>query len=154
MEQRENLWKFQQKISRRLLSWSGFSIAAGLALLAAGPFWRGVGIQAVGWGAIDAVIALAGRWLAGRQATAPQAGHRTSVIGETRQLGRLLVLNTVLDVLYVLVGLALVRRRGERSLAWRGHGWGIIWQGAFLFVFDLYHVMRLPKTENVNLDAR
>jgi hypothetical protein len=150
VEQRENLREFQQKISRRLLGWSGFSIAAGLALLAAGPFWRGVGIQAMGWGAIDTLIALVGRWLAGRQA----AGRPADVRGETRQLGRLLVSNVVLDVLYVLAGLVLVRQRGQRSPAWRGHGWGIIFQGAFLFVFDLYHALRLPKTENINRDAR
>jgi hypothetical protein len=149
VEQHENLWEFQQKISRRLLGWSSFSTAAGLALLAAGPFWRGVGIQAIGWGAVDAFIALAGRWFAGRRAAAPQADYRAYVASETQQLGRLLVLNTVLDVLYVLAGLALVHRRGQRSPAWRGHGWGIVWQGAFLFVFDLYHALRLPETEEL-----
>lgn len=59
---------------------------------------------------------------------------------ERRNLRRLLWLNAGLDVLYVLGGLLLQRRQH-----WRGHGWGIIIQGSFLFLFDLYHALILAE---------
>jgi hypothetical protein len=46
-------------------------------------------------------------------------------------------------VLYVLGGLWLARTKGEDDEFWRGSGWGIVVQGAFLFVFDLIHARQL-----------
>ncbi len=55
------LWDFQAVLSRRLLLWSAFSVLIGGALLLVGtPFWRGFGVQALLWGAIDAAIAAFG----------------------------------------------------------------------------------------------
>ena len=68
-----------------------------------------------------------------------------SVQPETRKLRRLLWLNTLLDILYVAGGLGLRAIRGRNEPAWRGHGWGIVVQGGFLFLFDLYHVLVLPS---------
>jgi hypothetical protein len=72
------IWLLQARLSRHLLIWSALSIAAGLVLLFAPPFWQGVGVQALVWGTIDAAIALFGlRALRRRQARAgahaPQA---------------------------------------------------------------------------------
>jgi hypothetical protein len=143
-----NIWQSQQTITRRLLIWSGFSMAVGLGLQLAGPFWRGVGAQAVGWGLIDAGIAWFGRWSARRrQARLPDPLAAVPVVKETRNLRRLLWLNAGLDVGYMLAGWWLARTRGVTQPAWRGHGWGIIIQGGFLFLFDLYHALILPKQE-------
>ena len=48
------IWELQAALTRRLLLWSAVSVAAGALLLLFGdPFWRGFGVQAVAWGAID-----------------------------------------------------------------------------------------------------
>ena len=53
---------FQDTLSRRLLLWSALSLLSGAIILAvaASPWWRGFGVQALAWGAIDAAIALFG----------------------------------------------------------------------------------------------
>jgi len=61
----------------------------------------------------------------------------------------LLWINTALDVLYVAGGLILALAFGSRGMDWQGHGWGIVVQGAFLFLFDLIHAQSVP----VSIDA-
>ena len=73
------LWDFQAVLSRRLLLWSAFSVLIGGALLLVGtPFWRGFGVQALLWGAIDAAIAAFGLRNTTRQRAAAHdaAEHR------------------------------------------------------------------------------
>ena len=57
---------------------------------------------------------------------------------------KLLWINNALDVVYVAGGTALIILYGNGSVFWRGTGWGIVVQGAFLFAFDLYHALRVP----------
>ena len=45
-------------------------------------------------------------------------------------------------------GVWLARTKGREDAGWRGQGWGIVVQGAFLFLFDLYHAMRVPRGED------
>jgi hypothetical protein len=141
-----NIWQTQEIILDRLWTWSRFSLIAGLGLLRGGVFWRGVGLQAIGWGLIDAAIVMFGRrsmrcrWAALPDPTAPSV-----LAQESRNLRRLLWFNAGLDVLYVLGGVALARTRGATNRGWHGHGWGIIIQGGFLFLFDLYHALPLAK---------
>ncbi len=136
------IWDFQDALTCRLLLWSALSITAGGILLLAGDaFWRGFGLQAVVWGAIDAGIALFGRRSAqGRQASAPPGPETTA--REARNLRRLLWINSGLDVLYVAGGLLLVATLGRSDPFAAGSGWGIVLQGSFLFVFDLLHARR------------
>jgi hypothetical protein len=207
----QRVHRFARSVSRRLLLWSGLSMIAGAALWWRGnAFWRAFGIQAVVWGAIDALIAAAGLVGGRRQAEqplpdeillvqgpgayrpavapgaygsapAPAAAETLLPTGEgkraapgedtaaveaaaveaaaveaaavdaaarsARRLSRLLWLNTLLDVGYIAGGAWLVRTKGRTDPAWRGHGWGVIVQGAFLFVFDLTHALRVPKKE-------
>ena len=133
------IWDFQDALARRLLLWSALSIAAGAILLLAGDaFWRGFGLQAVVWGAIDAGIALFGRRASQkRQASAPPGPETTA--REARNLRRLLWINTGLDVLYVAGGLLLISTLGRSDPFAAGTGWGIVLQGGFLFIFDLLH---------------
>ena len=144
----QSIWQFQKILARRLFVWSGVSVAAGLGMQSGGEFWRGVGAQAIGWGAIDAIIAWFGQYSAIRkQAKLPDPQSPVVVVKETRNLQRLLWVNTVLDVFYVTGGLLLALTKGKTNRTWRGHGWGIIIQGGFLFLFDLYHALRLPPKE-------
>jgi len=140
-----NVWRYQQAVSRRLLWWSGLSIAVGAALLLGRELLQGMGIQAIAWGGIDALIAIAGRLLMRRRQVALPAPLALDVLArEARNLRRLLLINTGLDVLYVTGGVILALTLGSGNLFWRGTGWGIVVQGGFLFAFDLSHALGVP----------
>ena len=140
----ESIWDLHISISRRLLIWSGISIIAGITLILPGnSFWQGFGIQAVVWGAIDGMIALVGRQRASRKKSLTHAPDYLSK--EARKLRRMLWINTGLDVLYIAGGVVLASVHG--NILWRGHGWGIVLQGGFLFFFDLIHARTIkPAT--------
>jgi hypothetical protein len=129
--------QFQRTVSYRLLLWSVLSVAAGALLQTTrSPFWRAFGQQAIGWGAIDAALAILGRRGLARKV---QRGYTPlEAAKDLRNLRRILWLNTGLDVFYMLGGLALFRRDDESQ---RGHGAGILFQGLFLFKFDLIHAL-------------
>lgn len=141
-----NIWQFQQKISRRLLRWGLLSVGAGALMRSGGKFWKGVGAQFVAWGAIDAAIALFGQISArNRVDRLENPGTAEVKQKETRNLRRLLWINTALDVLYMLGGWWWMRRDTGDGAA-RGNGFGVIAQGLFLFIFDLIHVLNIPDT--------
>lgn len=125
-------------LTRRLLGWSILSILAGF------PLWldthrpiKNIGTQFMAWGAIDGLIALFGaRSAEKRQSTANPAA-------ETRKLRRILWLNTGLDVGYMLGAAWLMSKDDEEK---RGMGFGILVQGGFLFLFDLWHAIRSNRT--------
>jgi hypothetical protein len=151
---KEEVRAFARSVSLRLLAWSGLSIAGGALLWwRGGPFARAFGVQALAWGAIDALIAAFGL-LGGRRAPAAGELAETSAVAgataerEAQKLRRLLWFNALLDVGYVTGGVALLRTKGRSDPQWRGHGWGIIVQGAFLFVFDLVHALRVPRQQS------
>jgi len=119
----------------RLLVWGAASVLAGTTIIA----WLRIGmrrsgllqhfaIQAVAWGAAEAVIAF-GLWT---QLTV------RDVAGATR-LDRLLWLSIGLDLGYVLVGLAFVAAGWKlgRRLGLVGAGIGIVVQGSALALLDL-----------------
>ena len=140
-----NIWQFQHKLSKRLLWWSGGSVVTGLFLLRGGKFWRGVGWQFIGWGAIDAGIALFGRVSMNERLNAMDNPGLIEVQKkETSNLIRLLWVNAALDVFYVIGGKRWADGddgSGNRA----GHGLGIVLQGAFLLFFDVYHALTAPK---------
>jgi hypothetical protein len=129
--------KFQRTVSNRLLAWSILSMVGGALLqLARAPFWRAFGQQAIGWGAIDAALAIFGR--RGLEQKVQRGYLPAEAANDLHNLRRLLWFNAGLDVLYMLGGLALLRREDETP---RGHGAGILVQGIFLFKFDLIHAL-------------
>lgn len=127
-----SLQLFTQTIMCRLLLWGVLSTSGGVILqFTRSPFWIGVGQQAIGWGIIDALIAL----FAGRPNSKPFSGKTLRLI---------LLFNAALDVLYMLGGLTLARTKGATDEKMRGQGWGIALQGLFLFKFDLIHGLLVP----------
>lgn len=139
------IWDFADALSRRLLLWSALSVAAGAVLMLSGDaFWRGFGLQALVWGVIDAAIAFFGRRSSEKRRLATLGGP-SIVEREARNLRRLLWINTALDVLYVAAGFVLIYTIGRDDPFARGNGWGIVVQGAFLFFFDLFHALAVPK---------
>jgi len=137
------IWAFEEVLSRRLQLWALLSMLGGVCLLYSNDlFWRGFGMQAILWGAIEAAIAVRAHLRAQRQSALPSTLAERAQ--EAQRLRRLLWLNTGLDVLYVAGGLALAFTLGASDPAWRGHGWGIVAQGGFLFLFDLFHARSVP----------
>ena len=138
-----SIWTFNRSLSNRLLLWAIGSIVGGLLLQRSQrPLLKGIGARGVGGGATDGAIAIFGQQGAGRRQT---AATPLIEVQHARSLRRLLWINTLLDVVYVAAGWWVVRNKGRDSESWRGHGWGIIIQGKFLFVFDLVHARRAGK---------
>lgn len=141
-----SIWQFHRTVATRLLAWGLFSVFFG-ALLArsANRFWQGIAGQFIGWGAVDVGLAIfGGISSAKRMREKPEALTPEYMDRETIQLTRLLWVNGILDIVYVLVGLRLAGGKKEHP---RGMGWGIVLQGAFLFVFDLLHALSAPPTK-------
>ena len=133
----------------RLAGWGAASVVGGAAVAAVGqatadPVLRGIGTQSAAWGAINLAIC-------GGAALFPaqQSGDRAQAFADEDALGDLLWLNLGLDVGYVMAGGALVLTSLllparattplgplEASAEARGHGIGVMLQGAGLFVLD------------------
>jgi hypothetical protein len=144
-----DIWQYYKTITRRLLVWSLVSVIAGVALLAFGALLQGIGLQSFAWGAVDAGIALVGGWVTRRRRGGLADESAPEVLArEARNLRRILLINTGLDVLYVTSGVALALTLGTDNPFWRGNGWGIVVQGGFLFCFDLLHALNVPRPES------
>lgn len=106
------------------------------------PFIRGVALHAVLWGLIDAALAGWGFFRASRESRKYPDEYRE--VAQTIKLRRILVINAILDTVYILAGTALFVFFPD-NLFLRGNGAGIVIQALFLFVFDLSHARLLPK---------
>lgn len=138
------IWDFIDILTRRLLLWSGLSMLGGAAALAWGePFWQGFGSQALLWGGIDAAIALFGR--RGLQEKLDRPLNMPQAEKEARRFKRILLINAGLDVIYILLGAAVVLQWGQGDSFMQGSGWGVIIQGGFLLLFDLLHGLTIPR---------
>jgi len=137
-----SVWEFERGLARRLNAWSALSGIAGAVLLTSRrPDRRGFGLQALGWGLGCAAIA----WGTGRRADCLEARDRRVPADEQRlayqeaaAIPFVLFVSGLLDLVYLLIGVTLARSASGSPL-WRGQGWGIAVQGAFLTAFDLGH---------------
>lgn len=125
----------RRDLTRRLTAWGAFSVAAGGAMSVVAtrrgePLLAGVARQFLAWGAIDLVIAGVG--------AAANRRPVTDATGALRSLRRLLVVNAVLDVGY-LVGAAVLARSPGR----RGDAAGVAVQGLALLVLDVGQARRI-----------
>lgn len=141
-----NIWQYSKALSNRLTQWNIINILAGLLLWPGGAFWRGFGSQNIGWGIINLGIAFFGSYFTQQRFDALENPLDAEIqIKEARSLRRLLWINAGLDVLYMLGGQWLAQTRGSTRPYWRGLGWGIVLQGALLFVFDVIHALAVPR---------
>lgn len=133
----ENFFVYQRRALRPLLSWGVGSTIIGTLLLPFAGFWRQFGLQAASWGAIDAVLAIAGRRRALLRAEALASHSIDDEVAEREaaQFRRVLLVNAGLDLLYIAAGLFTMRRFRDRPDR-VGLGAGIAVQGLFLFIFD------------------
>jgi Na+-driven multidrug efflux pump len=146
-----NIWGYQKVVSQRLFAWNIINIAVGLLLGRGTPTQQGIASQNVGWGLINIGIALIGGIVGGRRSQQADAMLPATLEKETRNLRRLLWINTGLDVLYMVGGWFFSRRNAHKPMQ-QGMGYGIIIQGALLFIFDLLHVLPLhrPAQSSIN----
>ncbi|MEO0562231.1 MAG: hypothetical protein AAF125_08955 [Chloroflexota bacterium] len=148
--EKQQIWQFQRSVSRRLMWWAGLNVVLGLWLQQRrNKFWRGVGMQAVSWGAINAAIAGGGTFFARRRERYGDAPYSDPVLGrEYTNLYRALWINAGLDIAYILGGMLLAWTRGSRDRLMRGNGWGIVMQGGFLFIFDVIHALIMSSDKD------
>jgi len=138
-------WWQARVVGRQLTAWALASVTAGAVLLVvagavpegtAATLWA-LAIQFIVWGAIDGGIAAFGEGDRRRRVARGEADDAGATAAFGARLRRLLRINAGLDVVYLLVGVALL-------LAWRtpeglGHGLGVLIQGGFLLVLDAWH---------------
>lgn len=150
----DHFFAYQQRVLGVLLRWGiGNTLAGALAGVSRDPLVRQFGIQAVSWGAIDAALALAGRYSASQKARRYECGDldNADMLREATTLHRILLINTGLDIGYILGGGWLMHRFRTRRDRW-GMGLGIVVQGTFLLMYDsiLAHDIRrrwLPQPQ-------
>jgi len=129
---RDHLW--------RIAVWGGANVALGVGLLASGsrettPGRFGYGVQSAAWGAIN--LGIVGVSLLGGETELPTT--LSGAIAAERGWSDVLLLNLGLNVGYMGVGTALAVAAGRglgRADEVRGHAWGVIVQGAGLFLLD------------------
>ena len=120
--------KLARRLGFSLIAWSFSSIVIGAILfLIAIPVLQGIGLQALLWGLIDVIIAVFGVF---------RAKEQTAI-----KAARFLRINVYLDIVYQVVGVLLIVFLWQDAFL-LGNGIGIIIQGAFLFVLDLYFYRR------------
>lgn len=144
-------WGHENALARQIRWWAGANIVGGAALALLGARranarLRDFGLQSAGWGVINAGIgAVADRVRERKLARLPEPMDPEALAREHRLLWRLLVINAGLDVGYLAAGLAWFHRRGGDHPSSQGHGAAVLFQGAFLLVFDLRHAGALGR---------
>jgi hypothetical protein len=127
-------------IGRLLSLWSIVSIAVGVVLNISSPgtLVGGIGLQAIIWGAIDAVIAA---YILVKQ-------KEQSIT----KVARTVYINLYLDIVYQIVGFFVIVIL-YRNPYFVGNGIGIIIQGFFLLLLDLNYYNSLRDLEKETIAA-
>ena len=129
--------RHQKRAMNVLLGWSGASVIAGSAMLFNDSRTiRDFGIQNIAWGVIDGGIALYAR-----RSILDKWDSNISFQEEKRNFRKLLLINSLLDIAYVGIGTAMAASGRDKL---KGHGYGIIVQGAFLLLFDGINLLLIP----------
>ncbi len=138
------IWNFKNILARRLFLWSVLSTLVGLGMVIFGDgFWQSFGIQALAWGICDAGLA----WVALKR-TETHLGTDSTREAEETEAGktrRKLWVSTAASVIFAAGGAAMATFWGRNSLFWQGTGWGIIFQSAFQYIFNLRHAFSVPE---------
>ncbi len=145
-----DIWEEQKQISDTLSVWAVLNILSGTFLqLFHDHFWRGFGIQSSSWGFINGLIAAIGKRITDKRRMAMIDPETADVHNHEREnLLRILLINSGLDVVYMMIGAVLIKTKGKGNRWWSGQGSGIIFQGLFLFVFDLVHAVKIGSTKD------
>jgi hypothetical protein len=138
-----NLFIYQRHAMPVLLGWGIGSVFSGLLMLRSRSDWlRGLGSQFFSWGAVDSVIAVFALRNAEKKSRQFEQGEisKDEHIRQAGQFEQFIWLNTLLDIGYIVAGNAFANRYPDNRYR-QGMGWGVIIQGAFLFIWDLFLVL-------------
>jgi hypothetical protein len=134
MDKFRSFFHFQHHALGILWRWGLVSVVVGAVLtVLRNPLFRNLGIQSLTWGAIDALLAFFGR----RDALSKINSDLADPTEAARKLRTILLVNAALDVGYLATGTAMTITGTERP-ARRGSGLGVIIQGLFLLIYDLW----------------
>ncbi len=132
-------------------AWAGTSILSGvgLSVQSENTTLRYLGFQNIGWGAVNAAIAGSALFGLGAQFAAldtlgTDGRALLDELSQEQTFAKILLVNAGLDVGYMLVGAALMwgARNGlARSDEIFGSGLGVVIQGAFLLIFDIWQAL-------------
>lgn len=139
-----SIYTYSDLVSERLMHWARLNTVVGL-MLAVNPsqFAKGFASQMISWGVIDGTIAHFGNQSSQKRRQEPDGYDEAVLAEQTKNLRLALWINAGLDVIYVITGL-VVANRSDRKMS-KGIGWGIVVQGLFLFLFDLFHALKLDE---------
>jgi hypothetical protein len=140
------IWDFYRRVTRLLIGWNVLNIIVGIiASRQESLQTKGVASQAIGWGIINILIGVFGNMATERRIEKMPNPYAPSVVAkETDNIKRILLVNSALDIVYMFGGQQLAQTKGKRNPMMRGIGYGIILQGALLFVFDIVNAMLVP----------
>jgi hypothetical protein len=140
------IWDFYRRVTGLLIGWNILNILVGIiASRRKSLQTKGMASQAVGWGIINILIGVFGNLATEKRMEKMPNPYSPSVVAkETDNFKRILLVNSALDLVYMLGGQRLAQTRGKRNPMMRGVGYGIILQGALLFVFDIVNAMLVP----------
>jgi hypothetical protein len=113
-----------KRIAIPLIIWGAINVlVSAFLLICTSELIKGILLQSFFWGLIDLIIGLF-----------PLFRKKAFVLGKIKKI---FLINTYLDVVYMIIGLSLILININEFLI--GNGIGVIIQGAFLFVVDLVH---------------
>ena len=137
-----DVWARERALARLTVAWGLASVGVGVAVAtSADPWRRAAGRQTAGWGAVDLAIAVVAGRLQDRRMRRLPDPYAPEALGRERvALRRVLVVNTVADLGYVVLGARLARDSRPRVA---GAGVAIVVQGAFLALHDGHHAARV-----------
>ncbi len=128
----KNLDIFRQRIGKLLITWSIANVIVGIVLIFSlpGTIYGGIGLQAFIWGLIDSFIAY--------YIIVKQKEESAEKIANTvyRSIG--------MDIIYQVVGLIIIVFLFQDPYM-VGNGIGVIIQGFFLLLLDLYYYRSLRR---------
>ena len=131
MRVKSNNFNLKKRIGLPLIIWGIINISAGIFyFFSAFDLIRGIYFQAFFWGLIDAILGI--------------ITYLRKKEFDLERIKKILLINTYLDVVYIIVGLILLLSFINPFLA--GNGLGVIIQGLFLFFADLIHYRHLKNS--------
>lgn len=140
------IWDFYRQVTRLLIGWNVLNIIGGIAASRRKSLQtKGMASQAVGWGIINILIGIFGNLATEKRVEKMSNPYSPDIVTrETDNFKRILLINSALDVIYIFAGQRFAQTRGKRNPMMRGIGYGIILQGAMLFVFDIVNALLVP----------
>ncbi|MBI63193.1 MAG: hypothetical protein CL775_04175 [Chloroflexi bacterium] len=115
-----------------MLGWGLISILMGATLFYFNnDFIRGIGTQFLAWGLVNSLIGIFVILRKSQQ--------------NSKKLAKILLFNSFLDLIYLSVAIVLIFEifiNGDSSV---GHGFGVLFQGFFLLILEMYYGIRILR---------